>query len=99
MFEHEVRVVGHAETLRQACDAVETLVGFRFAPDRAVAEPGEKTIRVRALDDQFAVVAGEPANDRLVAVADDPAVPFEMIEQPAFEFGFDLGLPVAARGD
>jgi hypothetical protein len=86
--------VGHAEAFRNAADAGEALVGPRFTPDRPAAEPGEKAIRVRALDDQFAMIAREAAGDGLITVADDTPVAFEIVEQPTFEFGFDLGLPV-----
>jgi hypothetical protein len=90
VLKDQMSCIRHAETPRNADDSVQPLVGFGFTLNGAPTEPGEKTIRMRALDDEFANLAGHLTHDGLVTTANDASLAIEIAEQPGFECGFDL---------
>ncbi len=82
-----------AETVRYSAHSVQTIISACLTPNGPAPETGEYRIRMRALDHEFADVAGKLTNYRLIAVANYASLGFEMAKQPGFEFGFDRWLP------
>lgn len=88
---YEMLAGGKAEAARNTRHPGETFIDTGFAPDAAATEPGKEGIRMRALDDQGAGRAAQPADDGLVAVSDQLPLG-QMVEQPVFERGVDREL-------
>ena len=99
VLEHKVLGGSQAETVRNSAHSVQTTISARLAPNGTTSEGGEHRIRMRALDHEFADVAGKLTYYRLIAVANNASLGFQIAKYPGFELGFDRWLPRVLSAD
>lgn len=101
MFENQMRRARESIASWDSLDLAQAIVNLRLPADGPAAEPGQDSIRMRALDDELGAALGlKLTDDCLIAATDDAAAILEVLEYPVFEVRFDrriLGAPDEVR--